>query len=386
MTRTLRYLLALTLAACGSTKVTTTATSTCSDGAQNGDETGVDCGGSCPVCAAPRGNRLLAINLYPSKDGNDTTAFAKGRSAGINSASIGWSWYPELEVAPGVFDTAILDDANSLYAMPGFKVVVMVNPIETDWKAVPPDLAELDFDDPVMIARFKSLLDSVFEHLSDLDIEALLIGNEANSHLMDNPSQWSAYQGLFEAARAHAKTLRPEIKVGVEGMFEDFFADEMQTLNAASDLIALTYYPAKPNPGHWANPDLSVIEEDMANLTRAYAEKDIYMIEHGYPTSDVLGSSEEEQEAFVREAFRVWDLHESRIRMVSFFMLHDFDPVWIHELQEALGVSEHPYYEEILAAYTSIGLRTHAGQDKLAFPALVEEAAARGWEPVSPNN
>jgi hypothetical protein len=357
---------------------------TCTDGIGNGDETGVDCGGSCPACPKPKGDRLLGINPYPSKDGDDATAFTKVLSAGVNAMSTGWSW-PELELAPGVFDTALLDYFNSLYAVAGFKIVLMINPIETDLKAVPADLADLAFDDPVMIARFKSLLDVVFNHLPDLDIDTLLIGNEANSHLIDNPSKWGAYQTLVEAASAHAKSLRPGIKVGVEGMREGFFSDEMQALNRSCDIIALTYYPSVPKPGHWDFPDLSVMEGDLAALTAAYPDKEIYIIELGYSSSEVFDSSQEEQEAFVREAFRVWDLYESRITMVSFFMLHDYDPVWIKGLMTALGLDEHPYYDEIFAGFTTVGLRTYLGEDKLAFPAFVEEASARGWEPMTPN-
>ena len=375
----------LALAACGDVNVVDPQEMTCVDGIKNGDETGVDCGGSCSSCVIPKGDRFLGINPYPSEQGDDATVFAKSRTAGINSVAIGWSW-PELEGAPGVFETTILDAANSLYAVPGFKVVLMVNPIETDWKSVPSDLEELPFDDPMLIDRFKMLLDVVFQHLPDLDIDTLLIGNEANSHLQDHPSTWGAYRTLFEAASAHAKSLRPQIKVGVEGQFEGFLSEEMKSLTQSSDIIALTYYPSRPKPGHFNFPDLSVIEGDLADVTAAYAGQEIYIIEFGYPSSTVVDSSEQEQEAFIREAFRVWDLHAVQIAMVSFFMLHDFDPDYIQDLDETLGVNEHPNYDEIFASHTTLGLRTFSGEDKLAFTALIEEAAARGWaETPAPN-
>ena len=354
---------------------------TCTDGVKNGNEVGVDCGGSCSACVTPKGNRRLAINPYPAKDSDDATAFSQSRAAGANTVVLGWGW-AELELAAGVYNVAELDLANSVYAIPGFKVVVMVNPIESDIRSLPSDLEELAFDDPVMIARYKSLLDTVFERLSGVEIDALLVGNEANSYLGDNPEQFAAYQALYEAGSAHAKSLRPGIKVGVEAMWENLlgdFATEMQAMNTTSDVIATTYYPSVPVEGRFDLPDLTVMEKDMAALTAAYAGREIYLVECGYSSSQLLNSSEQEQADFVREAFRVWDTHESQISLLSFFMLHDFDPVFIEALLKLLGFDEHPNYDDIFEGFTTLGLRTYTGEDKMAFPVLIEEAAARGW-------
>ncbi|MFT5185809.1 MAG: hypothetical protein ACI84C_002958 [Flavobacteriales bacterium] len=44
--------------------------------------------------------------------------------------------------------------------------------LNTVVKDVPSDLADVDFDDPVMIERFEILLDSIFDHLPDVNIVA----------------------------------------------------------------------------------------------------------------------------------------------------------------------------------------------------------------------
>jgi hypothetical protein len=197
---------------------------------------------------------------------------------------------------------------------------------------------------------------------------------------MENPAQWDNYQALVEAASTHIKSIQPGIKIGVQGMFEGFFDQEMKTLNSALDIVALSYYPVVEKPGHMDIGDIAAIKEDLAQLVAFSEGKKIYIPELGYSSSEVLDSSEEEQRDFVREFFRVWDLYSDNLQFVELSPLHDPDPEWMAELLAVLGMDEHPLYDEILAAYVSGGLRTYDGEDKLAFPAFREEARTRGWE------
>ncbi|MFC1610726.1 hypothetical protein ACFL6C_07200 [Myxococcota bacterium] len=321
----------------------------------------------------------MGLAITPCKDGDETTAFAKARSTGIDAVDLGWSWL-ELEEEAGVFATQLLDSANSLYSVAGLKVIIMLNPIESDRRALPPDLETLEFDDPLVISRFETMIETLLQHLSGLDIEAILIGNEATVYLTDNPSELDDYRALVEAASTHIKSIRPGIEIGVQGTFETLFNEEIETLSSALDILALSYYPYAEKEGHLGVPDLAAVEEDLARLVTLGNGKKIYIPELGYSTSGILDSSEEEQRDFVREFFRVWDRHEDSFRYVEFLILHDVDPDWMSELFTVLGLDAHPFRDELFAGWVYGGMRTHDCKDKLAFPAFREEARARGWE------
>ncbi|MHC4661000.1 MAG: carboxypeptidase-like regulatory domain-containing protein [Planctomycetota bacterium] len=327
-----------------------------------------------------KGNRLLGINPHPSVDGDDASAFDICLSAGVNAVTTGFSW-SELEVDPGVFDYTEIDIINSIYATGNVKVILMLNPIETDWKSVPTHLESVAFDNSLMIDSFNMFLDNVFARLPSLDIDTLLIGNEVNGYIGDY-DKWDEYRIFYEAVGAYARILRPGMKIGVETMFEGMisvYPDKIKTLNQSSDVLAITYYPDIEIAGHISFPEISVIKDDFTALAATYPGEQIYIIEMGYSSSHLLNSSEIEQEKFIREAFRVWDNHVSQFEFISFFMLHDYSAEYIDPLLEALGITEHPNYAEIRESFITLGLRTCSGQDKLAFPELILEAEKRGW-------
>jgi hypothetical protein len=56
---------------------------------------------------------------------------------------------------------------------------------------------------------------------------------------------------------------------------------------------------------------------------------------------------------------------------------------WLHDISAETVAGFEGFYElshpKFAAFLGSIGLRTHDGKDKAAWPALKVEAAARGW-------
>jgi len=321
----------------------------------------------------PKGNRLLNIDIAPSEELDEVDAFFLARSrVGIDAALVGGSW-PEIETAPGKFNYPRLKLANSVYK--DAKIMLELNPIETYIRTVPSDLETVAFDDPVMIARFKKLLDVVFSQLGDLEITALWIGNEVTGYL-DTSGQWEAYQTFYKDVGAYAKTIRPGIKVGSAGSMDDWNHIAMgqfkqaKALNQTSDIIVFTCYPT---PGN--------VKNAFDTLTSEFAGRTIYIKEIGTPTSSRIGSSEERQKEFVKEVFIAWDAHASQIEYLSFHALHDFPEELVTGLFELLGMSEDKDKSINMEIMTSLGLRTYPGKgrDKPAFRTLIQEAGARGW-------
>jgi len=321
----------------------------------------------------PRGNRLLNIDISPSEKLDEVDAFLLARSrVGIDAALVGGSW-PEVETAPRKFNYQGLKMANSVYK--DVKVILELNPVETFIKTVPSDLKTVAFDAPVMIARFKKLLDVVFSQLSDLEITALWIGNEVTGYL-DKTDEWDAYQTFYKTVGAYAKSIRPGIKVGSAGSMEDWDNvtkgqfKQAEALNQSSDIIVFTCYPT---PGN--------VKSAFDTLTSAFPGRTVYIKEIGCPTSSRIGSSEEKQEEFVKEVFRAWDEHACQIEYLSFHALHDFPKELVTGIFGLMGMSEDEDALLNMEIMTSLGLRTYPGKgaDKAAFRALVEEARARGW-------
>jgi hypothetical protein len=58
------------------------------------------------------------------------------------------------------------------YPANNLSIELNIHVLNTVVKDVPSDLADVDFDDPVMIERFEILLDSIFDHLPDVNIVA----------------------------------------------------------------------------------------------------------------------------------------------------------------------------------------------------------------------
>ncbi|MFC1610731.1 hypothetical protein ACFL6C_07225 [Myxococcota bacterium] len=364
----------------------------CSDLLQNGDETGVDCGGSCDACPAPvpRGGRVVGIAASPSE--NDTgdggsmdtwseNALEESLRAHVGVVLLRLQW-GEVETSPMEYDNTVLDWANNAYARDGLRVILALDPIDGFFKSVPSDLEPTPFDDPQVIARYQQLLDHVFSRLADLDIPVLLVGNEVSPYLQET-NQWQAYTPFYEAVGDYARDMVPTIEVGATGVGQSEEEEEeapsavsapMQALNRHSDVIALTYYPLAPT---------------FTWLVDTYPDKPIIITEIGFPSSPLLGSSEEIQAGFVRRVFRAWDEHASQVRYLLFFMLHDMSAEeaqgWEDMIcQELPAECDQPGVHA--AIFSSWGLRTYpgSGTDKLGFSALIEETEARGWEPASP--
>jgi hypothetical protein len=134
----------------------------------------------------------------------------------------------------------------------------------------------------------------------------------------------------------------------------------------------LTYYPLNAD---FSVREPQVVHEDFAKLVELFPSKPIYILEAGYPSSPLLGSSEAKQADFVQEIFKAWDTYIGHIKLLDFLWLHDIPPAVVEELGDYYGLRD----ETFLAYLATLGLRTFEGQDKEAFRVLSLEAESRGW-------
>ncbi len=322
-----------------------------------------------------RGERLLGISISDRADGDFGTAYAQARAAGMQVTSLSLAW-DDLETAPGVYapDPDFLAIAASFYPTGGTKLVLGINPIDTNVRRVPSHLAGLAWDDTRLISAFKALLDWALPRAAPLDLVALSIGNEIDATLA-TPADWTAFQTFWREVAAHARTLRPGLRVSSKVTYAGLtgpLADEAAALNAHTDLVLTTYYPLNAD---FTTQPASAVEDALAEVATRYPGRRIAFAEIGAPSSSMCGSSLEHQAAFVRAAFRAWDRHADQIELLEFTWMHDISSGAIDTYEAYYGVSD-PCF---LAYLGTLGLKKHDGEDKPAWLTLREEAGQRGW-------
>jgi hypothetical protein len=292
------------------------------------------------------------------------------------SFALGEGRVTDIEREPGQFKNEFLGIANAYYPPQKTALLVFLRPIDTNRKQVPPDLKDKPFDDPEMIARFNKLLDFVFSQIPDLSLTALAIGNEVDATLGTDRRLWEQYRTFYKATSAYARKKRPGLKVGVTTTFSGAMQAEMllQSLNEASDVILITYYPLN---GDFTVKDPDVVFADFDRITRFAAGKPVIMAEVGYPSGPVCKSSEAKQAAFVHNVFQVWDKHAEQMPCVAFSWQTDISQEAVEGFTKFYGFNTPAFKEYLL----TLGMRHRegAGKDKRAFEVLKAEAKARGW-------
>jgi hypothetical protein len=263
---------------------------------------------------------------------------------------------------------------NSHFDIP---VDLNIDPVETNHEELPSDISGLAFDNPVIINRFKILLDSIFKHIPDLQLSSLVIGSEIDAYLGTDSGKWGQYITFYAAVSAYARTLRPGLKVSCEAQFAGLTtnaSDYLQKLNQYSDIIGVSYYPLY---GDFTVKQPVSVASDFDNIVNQYPSKPIFFYQAGYPSAQLCNSSETLQAEFIRQVFQNWDAHSDNIKMIDFTWLHDWSEEAVKTWASYYGLNDSVF----LAFIGSIGLRYWDGNgcDKASFKELQCQAKQRGY-------
>lgn len=329
---------------------------------------------------APKGDRRLGMHVNMSENRDYGHAFNLARNAGTEVVTLHLNW-DDLEKSPGMLDNEYLRLAEFFYPASGVKLHLSLNPVDTNRMRLPRDLEKKRLNTPEVIERFKKALDYVFETVPNVTLQSLALGNEVDAAFGAKEESWKDYLEFFKAAREHVRTKRPKVPVGVALQFSTLAgpvpnpARRMaRELAMVGDAAMVTYYPL--------NPDFSVrfpgsVSGDLQALFEALPGKPVFLVEAGYPSSDLLRSSPEKQKTFIEGLFRAWDRFKDRVPLICISWLHDITEASVNEFTQYYGTSSRNFR----AYLGTLGLRTGrgSGEDKPAFTALVKEAKARGW-------
>lgn len=345
----------------------------CGGGSSGGD-------GGTSNDPAPRGDRLLSIDLSLPEDGDYVAAFEEALLTDMDQVKLSFDW-DELDA-----DMSVVDSIKAFYPAYGMPLVVFIRPIHINQDERPVALQGKAFDDPEVIAGFETLIDDFMAGVGAADIDAIIVGSEIDPYL-NGEAAWGTYTTFFAAIADHVHTNHPGVLVGSEVMFELYERDDATevanwaTLCGDADFVGISYYAHAGDPTYQVKPT-SAVAIDFATMVSTSIDKPIWLPQVGYPSATSLGSSEAQQADWVRKVFAAWDAHRSEVKMLNFTWMHEWDTAAIHAwMDDVLGISD-PSTTTLDDFLGSLGYRTYAGSgsDKPAWPALKAAAAARGWD------
>jgi len=327
--------------------------------------------------AIQKGSRVLSINPNISEDNNYNESFAIAQKAGMQQLTLPLDWRA-IEVHPGIYQNPYLTIANNYYPPKKVAVDLAIRPVSTNRKSVPDDLALVSFSDAQMISRFQKLMDFVLSQTDKLTISSIVIGAECDLYFKKDETLWKQYTIFCKSIAGYLRTRKPGVPIAFEATYSGLVGmskEELKTLNQFSDVVGVSYYPVGANFSA-SNP--VAVKDDFQTITSIYPTRKIYFYQFGYPSSQVLGSSEEKQATFIADAFAAWDTYATQIGMINFTPMTDCSASEAASQAQYFGLTQSSGFFEFLQ---TLGLRRYpnSGQDKPAFLALQREAKARGW-------
>lgn len=292
-------------------------------------EEGFGASGETRAQVQTRGARVLAMDVGPAESESLDTAVAKAKAVGVTTVVLNYDWN-QLEPAAFQYQSAKLLADNAYYstAPHAMSVVLNIRPLAGACRVVPPDLMNLAWNDPVMIARFGYLLIWIRGHLPNVSVRVMSIGTEIDSHLA--LSEYPAYKTFFEAARQNAKaqwgqSLPVGTAVTWDGLTSSAKQGAILDLNERADHVLYTYYGLTFGAAGFAvkDPYAATVADTYAALYAVDSNlktrgRTVDLIEAGYPSSPALSSSEAKQQTFVSTVFGIWDAYSPRISTVVF--------------------------------------------------------------------
>ncbi|MGK7394994.1 MAG: hypothetical protein ACNS62_10490 [Candidatus Cyclobacteriaceae bacterium M3_2C_046] len=340
----------------------------------------ISCSKSDPeiVNIVTKGPRKLGIHITESKNGDYDQNFQDALNAGMDVVPLTFYW-TTLENDQG-YDFELLDIMNAYFPYFDVPVSLNISPVAAIDKDIPADLQTRKFNDPVLIDRFLQLLDSIHQRIPAVKINNLLLGNEVDLYLNQDPAYWPEFKVFYDSALFKAKKLwGNQLRVGVEitlGSLTQIQVDPARQLNQHSDLVAFTYYPLESD---FTMQPPQVVFDDLQKVVDLYPDRLLFLEECGYASSPVCNASVEAQQEFVENIFKFWDQYPYQLLYVGFLWLNDLPQSSVDFFVNDYGMHGQNHQQAFAAYLKTCGLRNYDGTAKPAFEMLQINAHLRGW-------
>ena len=290
-------------------------------------------------------------------------------SLGSSAAQTAAPW-SSLNPTGAIYDFAVV--SNPYFGLAkltslGFSSILLnVLIVDIGERKMPADIATLPFNDVLVKNRFRQLIDQLSPLLTN--VSYLALGNEVDSYFATHQAEWLPYIELVNDAKAYIASKKANIKIGVTTTFDGFSdgqKDFVKMLNAQMDVVFLTYYPISPN---FIVRETNVVLSDFDLMIQLAGDKQLVFQEAGYPSSPVLGSSEQSQADFVTQVFAAWRKYgPEKIPIISFFKYRDWNPMHV---KQVTGQDKGQSFYEFLS---TLGLLKNDRSPKKAYEILQTE-------------
>jgi len=340
--------------------------------------------GGC-VAVVPAGDRVLAMEVNPPTGLDYGTEVDVAAGIGVTVVPVTLPWTTLESTAPvggqSQIDTSLFSDLESVYSTRSLSLLISIPLVDTASVQAPPDLepalsaGTLAFDDPSVVSRYETLVDSLFANLGTVNVRYLLVANEENTYLSGKPdAMWTALAGFFGAIKAYVASTHPGVVVGMSLAFEGLLEAQAQLtpLFATSDDVFVTYYMGDNGFGTVSS---TTVPADFATMATFAGTRPVVLKECGYATG-TTGNSEAGQVAFITDLFQAWDTHASQMTMVTISRMFDDDETDCASEAQSYGAAGNA---DFIAFLCTLGVRTYANTPKPAWARLADAAARRAF-------
>jgi hypothetical protein len=379
----MRLTVLLGLAACGGAGSTPFAggptdaasTAAASDGAPEAAEA-ASVSDDAAVAVVPAGGRTLAMEINPPSSLDYATEVGVTSEIGVSAVSVTLPWSTLESAAPvggqSQIDTSLFGDLQSVYPL-----------VDTASIEAPPDLqptltaGTLALDDPSVVSRYDTLVDSLFSNLAGVKVSYLIVANEENLFLSGKPAaMWTALGSFYSSIKAHVAMKDPAVIVGMNvsfaGLLDATETTEITALFSTSDDVFVSYYLGDNGFGQVSS---TTVPADLSTMVAFAGSRPLVLKEFGYATG-TTGHSATGQVAFITDLFQAWDAHAGQIPMVTISRMFDDNPTDCASEAQSYGAAGN---QDFIAFLCTLGLRTYADAPKPAWATLTTAAARRGF-------
>ncbi len=250
-------------------------------------------------------------------------------NTGMSIGRLQTSWR-ELEPQPNVYDKDVLKNKLVDFNAQGLQTFLLISAYDSGGPELPSDLADLKFDDEILIKRFNKLMDWVIPMLAENNGYIISITNEADNDFGDVPNLHNEILSFLKEAKNHIHTINEDMAVTItiaEGSL-DANKPGIEPILAECDVACWNFYGSKFNFGspYFISQTESEIKADIERMLKVSGKKNIVIQELGmYTGSDHLDGSEEIQRKFFELFFQAMK-YEPRIRAAYVFQMVDWSP------------------------------------------------------------
>jgi hypothetical protein len=342
--------------------------------------------GGC-VAVAPAGGRALAMEVNPPSGLDYATEVSVASNLGVTLVPVTLPWSTLESAAPvggqSQIDTSLFADLATVYSTGTVSLLISIPLVDTASIEAPPDLqpglasGALALDDPSVITRYETLLDSLFANLGAVKVRYLLVANEENTYLSAKPeAMWTALASFFGTIKTYVAGKHPGVVVGMslafEGLLDSTAEAQIATLFASSDDVFVTYYLGDNGFGGVSS---TTVPADMDTMVTFAGTRPVILKECGYATG-TTGHTEAGQVAFITDLFQAWDTHVAEVPVVTISRMFDDDESDCTSEAQAYGAAGN---QDFIAFLCTLGVRSYADVPKLAWARLADAAAWRGF-------